>query len=209
MVDAGKITRLLLRHYPQPGLALRFKTPLQLLVAVILSAQCTDERVNAVTRTLFRKYKKAGDFANADPVVFEQEIRSTGFYRNKARNVIRCCQQLVADHYGKVPASVEELTRLAGVGRKTANMVLGNAFGVPAIAVDTHVARVSQRLGLTSDRNADRAEQELMARVPQAHWTAVTNALILHGREVCTARRPRCCECPLYAVCSWEEKPAC
>jgi endonuclease-3 len=209
MTNAGKITRLLLRHYPQPRLALHFRTPLQLLVAVILSAQCTDERVNAVTKTLFRKYKKAADFANADPAVLEQEIRSTGFYRNKTRNVIRCCRQLLTDHDGKVPASVEQLTRLAGVGRKTANMVLGNAFGAQAIAVDTHVARISQRLGLTGSRNADRVEQDLMARVPQAHWTAVTNALILHGRDVCTARRPRCCACPLYALCAWSQKPPC
>lgn len=209
MTDASKITRLLLKNYPDPRLALRFRSPLQLLIAVILSAQCTDTRVNEVTRTLFRKYRKASDYADADPATFEREIRPTGFYRNKARTVIKCCQQLVADYHGKVPADAEELTKLAGVGRKTANMVAGNAFGAQAIAVDTHVLRVSQRLGLAGSKNADKVEQELMALVPHDKWTAFGNALILHGREVCTARKPRCCECSLYAECAWPEKPVC
>lgn len=209
MTAARKITRLLLKHYPNPKLALRFRTPLQLLIAVILSARCTDARVNEVTRSLFRKYKKAGDYARADLETFEQEIRPTGFYRNKARTIIRCCQQLVADHHGKVPGDVAALTRLAGVGRKTANMVLGNAFGAQAISVDTHVSRVSQRLGLAGSGNADKVEQELMDQVPRDKWTAFTNAMILHGREVCTARRPRCCDCCLYADCVWPEKPVC
>ncbi len=209
MADARKITRLLMKHHPKPELALHFRTPLQLLVAVILSAQCTDARVNEVTKTLFRKYKKAGDYAEADPAVFEQEIRPTGFYHNKARTVIRCCRQLVDEYKGRVPEDVDELTKLAGVGRKTANMVAGNAFGAQAIAVDTHVARLSQRLGLSRNKDADKVEQDLMAQVPKDKWTAFTNAMILHGREVCTARKPRCCECCLYAECSWSERPAC
>lgn len=209
MADARKITRLLLKHYPNPGLALRFRNPLQLLVAVILSAQCTDARVNEVTKTLFKKYKKASDYADTDLATFEQEIRPTGFYHNKARTVIKCCRQLVDDYRGRVPKDVDELTKLAGVGRKTANMVVGNAFGMQAIAVDTHVARLSQRLGLSHNKNANKVEQDLMAQVPEDKWTAFTNAMILHGREVCTARNPQCCECCLYAECAWSEKPAC
>jgi endonuclease-3 len=209
MADARKITRLLLRHYPDPRLALRFRSPLQLLIAVILSAQCTDTRVNEVTRALFRKYRKASDYANADLTTLEREIRPTGFYRNKARTVIKCCQQLMANYHGKVPADVEELTKLAGVGRKTANMVVGNAFGVQAISVDTHVSRVSLRLGLASSKNADKVEQELLAQVPHDKWTVFSNAMILHGREICTARKPRCCECILYTECAWPEKPVC
>lgn len=209
MTDPKKITRLLLKHCPEPKLALRFSTPLELLIAVILSAQCTDERVNEVTKTLFRKYKKAGDFAKADVEVFEQEIRPTGFYRNKARTVIGCCRQLMADHQGEVPSSADELTRLAGVGRKTANMVLGNAFGAQAIAVDTHVGRVSRRLGLTTNSNPDKVEQDLKGQIPRDRWTAFSNALILHGRSICTARKPQCCACCLYAECDWAEKPEC
>ncbi|UCE88272.1 MAG: endonuclease III [Pseudomonadota bacterium] len=209
MADARKITRRRLKHYPEPKLALRFRNPLQLLIAVILSAQCTDARVNEVTKTLFKKYKKASDYANADLATFEQAIRPAGFYHNKAKTVIKCCQQLVADYHGKVPANAEELMRLAGVGRKTANMVAGNVFGAQAIAVDTHVARVSQRLSLSRNKSADKVEQDLMAQVPHDKWTAFSNAMILHGREVCTARKPRCCECALYVECAWPEKPPC
>jgi len=206
MSDAIRITHLLLKHSPDPRLELRFESPLQLLIAVILSAQCTDARVNEVTKSLFRKYRKASDFATADVAAFEQEIRPTGFYRNKARAVIECCRQLAAEYQGEVPANVEQLTELAGVGRKTANMVLGNAFGAQAIAVDTHVARVSRRLGLTESQNAEQIEQDLMAQVPRNRWTALSNALILHGRRVCAARKPRCSDCCLYAECAWLEK---
>lgn len=209
MNAAKRITRLLLKHYPDPGLALRFANPLQLLIAVILSAQCTDARVNEVTRTLFKKYKKAGDYAKADPAILEQEIRPTGFYRNKARTVIKCCQQLVTNYHGKVPSNVDRLTQLAGVGRKTANMVMGNAFGAQAIAVDTHVARVSQRLGLTRSKNPNAVEEDLRGQIPRDKWTSFTNALILHGRAICTARSPQCCACCLYAACGWSEKPVC
>jgi len=207
MADAKTITRLLLKRYPDPKLALHFGNPLQLLVAVILSAQCTDARVNAVTETLFRKYTTAADFAAADLRSFESEIRSTGFYRNKARAVIGCCRALVERFGGKVPKSVDELTSLPGVGRKTANMVLGNAFGAQAIAVDTHVLRVANRLGLIDEKDAEKAEAALAAIVPADRQTAFANAMILHGRETCTARKPNCTDCVLYAVCAWPDKP--
>jgi len=207
MADAKTITRLLLKRYPDPKLALHFGNPLQLLVAVILSAQCTDARVNAVTETLFRKYRTAADFAAADLRTFESEIRSTGFYRNKARAVIGCCRALVERFGGKVPKSVDELTSLPGVGRKTANMVLGNAFGAQAIAVDTHVLRVANRLGLIDEKDAEKAEAALAAIVPADRQTAFANAMILHGRETCTARKPNCTDCVLYAVCAWPDKP--
>lgn len=209
MADGKKITHLLLKHYPKAGLALHFKNPLQLLIAVMLSAQSTDERINKVTSELFKKYKTADDYANAGLTTFEKEIRSTGFYRNKAKSVINCCKQLVAEHHSKVPADIKALTGLPGVGRKTANMVLGNAFNQQAIAVDTHVSRVSQRLGLTKNKNADKIEQDLMEQIPENKWTAFSNAMILHGRETCTARKPHCCECVLYQECEWEEKLKC
>jgi len=207
MTDAKKITALLLQRHPDPKLALHYSNPLELLIAVILSAQCTDARVNEVTKTLFTKYRTAQDYANAKASTFEQEIRPTGFYKNKAKNVIACCKKLVSDFAGKVPKSVEELTTLPGVGRKTANMVLGNACGAQAIAVDTHVLRVSNRLGLAHAKDPDKVEAELLKQAPADKLTAFSNAMILHGRETCTARTPRCTECVLYDVCAWPEKP--
>ncbi len=209
MPAGRKITTLLLKKYPDPRLALSFQNPLELLVATILSAQCTDARVNEVTRSLFKKYRKAEDYANANVRTFEKEIRSTGFYKNKARAVINCCKKLVDEFNGKVPADVDALITLPGVGRKTANMVLGNAFNEQAIAVDTHVLRVTNRLGLADSKNTDKVEQTLMEQVPRNKWTVFGNAAILHGRETCTARKPHCCECILYRVCEWEEKPQC
>lgn len=206
MADAGKITALLLKKYPEPRLALHYRNPLELLIAVILSAQCTDARVNEVTATLFQTYRKAEDYAAADPAVLEEEIRSTGFYKNKTRSVIACCQKLVADFHGEVPQTLEELTTLPGVGRKTANMVLGNVFGVPAIAVDTHVLRVSNRLGLAHSDDPQAVEEVLTRQVAKDKWTAFGNAMILHGRETCIARKPRCPECVLRAVCEWPDK---
>jgi endonuclease-3 len=203
---AREVTKLLLKRYPDPKIALRFETPLQLLVAVILSAQCTDARVNEVTKTLFKKYRQASDYANADPATFEQEIRSTGFYRNKAKAVIACGRKLVDDFKGEVPRTVDELVTLPGVGRKTANMVRGNAFGQQAIAVDTHVLRVSNRLGLVKSEDAEEVEAALAAAVPADEHTAFANAMILHGRETCTARNPRCAECVLWDVCPWPDK---
>ena len=208
MSDAERIARRLLERYPDPKIALRFSNPLELLVAVILSAQCTDARVNAVTKDLFRKYRTAADYAAADLAAFEQEIRPTGFYRNKAKAVIACGKRLAEAYGGKVPATVDELTTLPGVGRKTANMVLGNAFGRQAIAVDTHVLRVANRLGLVASKDADKAEAALTDMIPGDRLTAFTNAMILHGRETCTARRPRCADCVLYDDCAWPEKPA-
>jgi len=206
MADAGQITALLLKKYPAPKLALHYRTPLELLIAVILSAQCTDARVNEVTAALFKKYKKARDYAAADPAVLEEEIRSTGFYKNKTKSVIACCKKLVADFHGEVPRTLEELTALPGVGRKTANMVLGNAFGVPAISVDTHVLRVSNRLGLAHSDDPEKVEAALMRQVAQDKWTAFGNAMILHGRETCVARKPHCPECVLRMVCEWPDK---
>lgn len=206
MANAGKIATLLLKKYPEPRLALQYGNPLELLIAVILSAQCTDARVNEVTASLFKKYRTAEDYAAADPAVLEAEIRSTGFYRNKARSVIACCQKLVADFHGEIPHTLEALTTLPGVGRKTANMVLGNAFGVPAIAVDTHVLRVSNRLGLVHSDDPEQVEEALMRQVAKDKWTAFGNAMILHGRETCIARKPRCPECVLRAVCEWPDK---
>jgi len=204
--DALEIARLLLQRYPDPKIALQFSNPLELLIAVILSAQCTDARVNEVTKTLFKKYRRAADYANADLATFEQEIRSTGFYRNKAKTVIACGQKLVADFGGEVPRTVEELVTLPGVGRKTANMVRGNAFGQQAIPVDTHVLRVANRLGLVQSDDPDEIEAALAAAVPADKHTVFANALILHGRETCTARNPRCAACVLWDSCRWPDK---
>lgn len=207
MPDGTEITALLLKRYPRPRLALAFSTPLELLVAVILSAQCTDARVNEVTKGLFKKYRSTADYASADLQTLEEEIRPTGFYHNKANSIINCCRMLVDDFRGEVPSTVDDLTTLPGVGRKTANMVSGNAFGQQAIAVDTHVLRVANRLGLVRSKDPDLVEAELNKSIPAGKWTAFANAMILHGRETCTARRPRCSECVLYEVCEWPDKP--
>lgn len=206
MADTEKIVALLLRKYPHPVLALNYSNPLELLIAVILSAQCTDVRVNQVTAELFKKYRSAQDFARANPATLEQEIRPTGFYKNKAQLVISCCQRLVDAYHGQIPRSFDELATLPGVGRKTANMVLGNAFGIPGIAVDTHVLRVANRLGLVNSQNVDRVEKALMQQLPKERWVEFTNAAILHGRETCTARNPHCGRCVLFAVCKWPDK---
>lgn len=204
--DAREVTKLLLKRYPDPKIALRFETPLELLVAVILSAQCTDARVNEVTKTLFKKYRRAADYADADLATFEQEIRSTGFYRNKAKTVIACGRKLVDEFGGEVPRTVDALVTLPGVGRKTANMVRGNAFGQQAIAVDTHVLRVANRLGLVKSENAEEVETALAAAVPTDKHTVFANAMILHGRETCTARNPSCGACVLWDLCPWPDK---
>lgn len=204
--NAHKVTSRLLAHYPEPKLALKYSNALELLIAVILSAQCTDARVNEVTRHLFKKYRTAANFAAADPTALEEEIRPTGFYRNKAKAVIGCCRKLVEECGGKVPDSLEALVSLPGVGRKTANMVLGNAFGKPGIAVDTHVFRVSNRLGLVASDDPEEVEGRLMELIPREQWTPFTNAMILHGRETCTARAPKRIECVLYTECGWPQK---
>jgi endonuclease-3 len=205
---ATKLIRLLERAYPDARIALDFETPLQLLVATILAAQCTDERVNQVTATLFRKYRTAADYAAADPATFEAEIRSTGFFRAKTRAILAVGRALVERHGGQVPRTLEALTALPGVGRKTANVVLGNAFGVPGIAVDTHVFRVSQRLGLAKADQPDRVEAQLAEVIPRARWTRFCHLLQAHGRRVCLARAPACPTCPVRALCPWPGKTA-
>ena len=189
------------RTYPDAQCALHFHTPLQLLIATILSAQCTDARVNQVTPGLFQRYPDAAAFAASTQQELEEQIRSTGFFRNKARAIRECCADIVGVHGGQVPRTLEELTRLRGVGRKTANVVLGNAFGVPGIVVDTHVARLSNRLGLTREKDPVKIEFALMPLIPRDRWTVFSHWLILHGRSYCIARKPRCSICPLAAHC--------
>lgn len=196
------IIRKLKKEYPAATTALDHSEPLQLLVATILSAQCTDARVNLVTKELFKKYRSAADYADANPDVLEQEIKSTGFFRNKTKSIIGMAQALVADHDGEVPASMEELTALPGVGRKTANVVLGNAFGIDeGIVVDTHVKRLSNRLKLTAKSDPVKIEQDLMKIVPRKDWTVFSHLLILHGRKICPARKPKCEVCPVSEFC--------
>ncbi len=199
---AHQIVRLLEQTYPDAQCALNFTTPLELLVATILSAQCTDERVNQVTRTLFTKYRSASDYVKVPLAELEQEIRPTGFYRNKAKTLQACCQQLLQEHGGQVPKDMEALVRLPGVGRKTANVVLGTAYGIASgIVVDTHVSRIARRLGLTQHRQAEKIEEDLLALVPQEEWIAFGHRMIHHGRRICTARKPKCEVCPLQKVC--------
>ncbi|MFQ6104358.1 MAG: endonuclease III [Candidatus Glassbacteria bacterium] len=201
-----KLLMLLERNYPGAGTALRHRDPLQLLIATILSAQCTDERVNQVTKTLFKKYRKASDYANARREELEEDIRPTGFFRNKAKSIIGCCKALVEEHGGEVPDSLDELVKLPGVGRKTANVVLGMAFGIPGIVVDTHVKRVSIRLGLTEENDPDKIEFDLMRTIPKAKWTVFSSQLILHGRSLCSSRKPKCDECFLLDMCDFGKR---
>jgi endonuclease-3 len=203
---ARKILARLKRAYPDAKIALRFRNPLELLAATILSAQCTDERVNAVTATLFTRYRSAGDWASADPGTLEREIHSTGFFKAKARALMGMGRALVERHGEKVPRTLEELTALPGVGRKTANVVLGNAFGIPAIAVDTHVFRVSQRLGLARADDPEKIHDQLCQVLPQAEWTQATHLLITHGRRTCQARKPDCPRCAVRPLCPWPGK---
>jgi endonuclease-3 len=199
---ATKILTRLKKLYPQPKTALEFVSPLQLLVATILSAQCTDEQVNKVTPGLFRKYPSARDIAMADPREFERDIYSTGFYRNKTKNIIACCQAIVDKHSGNVPNTMEDLVSLPGVGRKTANCVLGAAFGIQSgIVVDTHVQRLANRMGLTKQTDATKIERDLMVLIPQDDWYDFSNMMILHGRQVCDARNPQCRECAIEKLC--------
>ena len=206
MANGKRTTELLLKKYPRPKIALKFTNPLELLVATILSAQCTDVRVNEVTERLFKRYGTAKDYANADIKTFEQEIRSTGFYKNKARMIINAAKKLVSDFEGKIPSTMEELTTLPGVGRKTASVVLSAAFNIPAIAVDTHVLRVSNRLGLVKSEDPEKIEMQLRNLIPEEKWIDFSLAMILHGRETCKARKPLCNECVLYMQCRWQEK---
>jgi endonuclease-3 len=198
---ARQVVRLLARLYPDAHCALDHESPLQLLIATILSAQCTDRRVNLVTPALFARYPTAQAFAEAAPRELEEAIASTGFFRNKARNIIACCKDLVGHHGGQVPGTMEDLVKLAGIGRKTANVILGNAFGVPGITVDTHVGRLSRRLGLTVHTAPEKVERDLMDLIPKKEWTMFSHRLIFHGRQVCHARNPKCGECLLAKIC--------
>ncbi|MGA1874277.1 MAG: endonuclease III [bacterium] len=192
---------LLKKAYPEVKTALRFSSPLELLIATILSAQCTDERVNKVTEALFRKYPSTRAYAEADLAELEQDIKSTGFFHNKARNIKACCEQLERRFQGRIPSRLEDLVQLPGVGRKTANVILGNAFQVPAMVVDTHVKRVSARLGLTRQKDPDKIEQELMAIIPRSEWIQFSHLLIFHGRRICKAPKPSCPICPVAHLC--------
>jgi len=198
---AVKALDILQKEYPDARVTLDFKDPLQLLIATILAAQCTDERVNQVTKDLFKKYRQASDYARADLETLEGEIRSTGFFRNKAKSIIGCGQALVEKFNGKVPRTLEELTSLPGVGRKTANIILGNAFNQQAVAVDTHVKRVTHRLGWAKVEDPDKIEFELMEVIPRDRWTLGCHQLVFHGRNICEAKKPKCSICPVNKLC--------
>ena len=204
---AEEIVHRLKRMYPKAKCSLDFTNPFELLIATMLSAQSTDVRVNIVTKSLFRKYPDAATMAEAGQVEMERDVKQTGFFRNKAKAVIAASKAIVETHGGEVPQTMEELTALPGVGRKTANVVLSNAFKKPVgIVVDTHVTRVSGRLGLTSNSDAVKIEEDLMKLIPPKEWTAFSHRLIAHGREVCVARKPRCAECVLNDVCPSAEE---
>ncbi len=206
LVDKRRRTRTIIarlkREFPDAKCALDHQSPLELLVATILSAQCTDARVNLVTPALFAKYRSAADYAAADPAVFEREIQSTGFFRNKTKSILGMARALEENHGGQVPSTMEALVALPGVGRKTANVVLGNAFGKnEGIVVDTHVGRISGLLKLTKETNPEKIERDLTALVPRKDWTIFSHLLILHGRKTCIARRPKCESCRINDLC--------
>jgi endonuclease-3 len=198
---AAEIARILAGRYPSTKVALRYDDPFQLLVATVLSAQCTDKRVNLVTPGLFKRYPDPAAFAAAPQEDLEEAIRSTGFYRNKARAIRAMSASLVERHSGRVPAAMEDLTALTGVGRKTANCVLGQCFDVPGVVVDTHVLRLSRLLGLSDSQDPEVIEHDIMALLPSSEWTAFSNRLIHHGRAVCVARKPDCGRCPISHLC--------
>ena len=199
---AKRIISLLKRAYPGAKCSLDHKNPLQLLVATILSAQCTDARVNIVTPALFAKYKTAKDFAGADIRQLESMVRSTGFYHNKAKNIKEACRIIAEKHGGKVPRTMKEMLELPGVARKTANIVLGNSFGViEGVPVDTHAIRISRLLGWTKNTAQEKIERDLMALIPRADWLKISDLFVHHGRAICIARRPRCLVCPVEKYC--------
>jgi endonuclease-3 len=199
---ALKVIELLEKEHSDAKIALHYSNPLELLVSTILSAQSTDEQINKITKSLFKKYRTAEDYANADIKELEQDIKSSGFYHNKAKNIKNCCKMLLEKHNGQVPKTMAELVELPGVARKTANIVLFNAYGVIAgVAVDTHVRRLAQRLGLTENENPGKIELDLMDLVPKDKWMRITDLLIFHGRRVCVAKKPRCDVCLLNKIC--------
>lgn len=196
-----KIIDLLSEEYPNVKPALDYNSPFQLLIATILSAQCTDERVNIVTKSLFKKYKKPADYINATNEELEQDIFSTGFYKQKAKSIKNCCKDLIEKFNGEVPADFDKLTELPGVGRKTASVVAGNAFGIPAIAVDTHVKRLSNLLGFVETSDPEKIELSLKEQLPESYWVNTSHWLATHGRKVCFARKPKCEECVVCKYC--------
>ncbi|MHB9074948.1 MAG: endonuclease III [Desulfobaccales bacterium] len=202
----GPILKLLKEHYPDAHCTLDFTDPLELLVATVLSAQCTDVRVNQVTPAIFKHYRTAADYADAPLEDLEQAIYTTGFYHQKAKSIKAICQALVTQFGGQVPASLDDLVKLPGIGRKTANVILGNAFGIPGITVDTHLGRVSQRLGLTKQKDPVKIEFDLMPLVSQERWVKFSHQMIWHGRRVCTAKKPGCPHCPLLPYCDYGRK---
>jgi len=203
---AHKFFEILKKSYPDAKIEIAYKNPFQLLIATILSAQCTDAQVNKVTPALFKKYETPNDFAKANRTTLESLIRSTGFYKNKAASLQNCSAKLVSVFGGKVPQTMEELTSLPGVGRKTANVVLGGYFGIPGIVVDTHVSRVSQRLVLTKNTNADKIEFDLQKLFPEKDWIKLSLVLMFHGRRCCFARKPNCPTCPVNVLCPSRDK---
>lgn len=203
---ASRINNTLAQTYPDAHCALNFRNPFELLTATILSAQCTDERVNMVTPVLFKRFPDARTMAEASLPELEELIRTTGFFRNKAKSLKGMAQALVRDFKGKVPRTMEELRPLPGVGRKTANVVLGNCFDVPGLTVDTHMSRVNQRLGLTRNSDPEKIERDLMDLIPQPEWTLYSHRIITHGRQICIARRPRCEVCPVSSDCEYFRK---
>jgi endonuclease III len=200
---AKSVWRILKEKYPDPQCALDFGNPLDLLVATILSAQCTDERVNIVTKDLFQKYRKLDDYLAVTQEELECDIRSTGFYKNKAKSIRGAARAIMDNFGGKVPGTLDELTRLPGVGRKTANVILGTAFGIPGITVDTHVGRLSRRIGLSANEDPVKVEFDLMDLIPQRDWTIFSHAMILHGRGICRSRKPDCASCPVAPHCDF------
>jgi endonuclease-3 len=198
---AGKILKRLKKAYPKVESALEYQSPFELLISTILSAQCTDQRVNIVTNTLFKKYKKPEDYLKVSNSELEKDIFSTGFYRQKTKSIKNCCSVLIEKHSGKVPSDFDELTKLPGVGRKTASVVAGNAFGIPALAVDTHVIRLSNLLGFVETTNPEAIEKRLKELFPKKDWVEISHLLATHGRNICIARRPKCDECFLADLC--------
>ncbi|MCI5892399.1 MAG: endonuclease III [Clostridiales bacterium] len=196
-----KIIEIFNRTYSDADCTLDYDNPLQLLISTQLAAQCTDKRVNIVTKDLYQKYKDVYDFANADELELQQDIKPTGFFRNKAKNIIGCCRMLVSDYNGEVPSSMEDLLRLPGVGRKTANLVRGDYFGIPGVVVDTHATRLSNRMGFTTNKEPAKIEQDLLKLIPPEYQTSFCHQLVYHGREYCDARRPKCDTCPINMLC--------
>jgi endonuclease III len=198
---ASEILKKLKKEYPLVKIALEFQTPFQLLISTILSAQCTDQRVNIVTKSLFKKYKRPQDFLNVSSEELEKDIFSTGFYRQKAKSIKNCCKVLIEKYQGKIPSDFDLLTSLPGVGRKTASVVAGNAFGIPAIAVDTHVIRLSNLMGFIDSKNPEKIEEALKKIFPEKEWINLGHYLMNHGRKVCIARRPKCLQCVVGNLC--------